>query len=132
MVTKLCLVGAGSIGRRHLNLLLEREDVAIWVIEPNEVCRKAVRDAHPQVPFCDSMEEAIEKHGCEAVIIATPHKTHVPLSIRALELGAHVFCEKPMSDSLSDCVKLLNAAQASDKVFSVGFMFRFDPFVQKV
>ena len=132
MVTKLCLVGAGSIGRRHLNLLLEREDVAIWVVEPNEMCRKAVQEAHPHVPFCDSMEEAVEKYGCEAVIIATPHKTHVPLSIRALELGAHVFCEKPMSDSLTDCVALLKAAQKSDKVFSVGFMFRFDPFVEKV
>ena len=132
MVTKLCLVGAGSIGRRHLKLLLERDDVAIWVVEPNELCRKAVKEAHPQVPFCDSMEQAIHEQGCEAVIIATPHKTHAPLAIRALELGAHVFCEKPMSDSLQDCVALLNAAKNSDKVVSIGFMFRFDPFVQKV
>lgn len=132
MVTKLCLVGAGSIGRRHLKLLLEREDVAIWVVEPNEMCRKAVTESHPQVPFCDSMEEAIKEQGCEAVIIATPHKTHASLAIQALELGSHVFCEKPMSDSLADCVALLNAAQKSDKVISVGFMFRFDPFVKKV
>ena len=132
MVTKLCLVGAGSIGRRHLKLLLEREDVAIWVVEPNELCRKAVRDVHPDVPFCDSMEQAIREQGCEAVIIATPHRTHAPLAIQALELGAHVFCEKPMSDSLQDCVQLLNAAKKTDKVVSIGFMFRFDPFVQKV
>ena len=132
MVTKLCLVGAGSIGRRHLRLLLERDDVQMCVVEPNEACRAAVAEEHPQIPFYDSMEAAIKEGGCEAVIIATPHRTHAPLAIKALELGAHVFCEKPMSDSLADCVALLNAAKSSDKVVSIGFMFRFDPFVQKV
>ena len=132
MVTKLCLVGAGSIGRRHLRLLAEREDVALCVVEPNDQCRAAVSQEHPQMPFYDSMEAAITEGGCEAVIIATPHRTHAPLAIKALELGVHVFVEKPMSDSLEDCVALLNAAKKSDKVVSVGFMFRFDPFVQKV
>ena len=132
MVTKLCLVGAGSIGRRHLRLLAEREDVQLCVVEPNEICRQAALEILPGVPFCESIEEAVTQAGCEAVIIATPHRTHAPLAIQALELGAHVFVEKPMSDSLEDCVALLNAAKKSDKVVSVGFMFRFDPFVQKV
>lgn len=132
MVTKLCLVGAGSIGRRHLRLLLERPDVELCVVEPNAQCRQAVAEEHPQIPFFDSMEAAVTEGGCGAVIIATPHRTHAPLAIQALELGVHVFCEKPMSDSLADCVALLNAAKKSDKVVSVGFMFRFDPFVQKV
>ena len=132
MVTKLCLVGAGSIGRRHLRLLAEREDVALCVVELNEQCKAAVSQEFPQMPFFDSMEAAITDGGCEAVIIATPHRTHAPLAIQALELGAHVFVEKPMSDSLEDCVALLNTARQSDKIVSVGFMFRFDPFVQKV
>ena len=132
MVTKLCLVGAGSIGRRHLRLLAEREDVALCVVELNEQCKAAVSQEFPQMPFFDSMEAAITDGGCEAVIIATPHRTHAPLAIQALELGAHVFVEKPMSDSLEDCVALLNTAKQSNKIVSVGFMFRFDPFVQKV
>lgn len=130
--TKLCLVGAGSIGRRHLRLLSERDDVELCVVEPNAQCQAAALEILPGVPFYPSIEEAITAGGCEAVIIATPHKTHAPLAIQALELGVHVFVEKPMSDSLEDCVALLNAAKKSDKVVAVGFMFRFDPFVQKV
>ena len=130
MVTKLCLVGAGSIGRRHLRLLLERDDTALCVAEPNKVCRKAVQEAFPNVPLYMSMEEAVAAEHCDAVIIATPHGPHADLSIKALEMGLHVFCEKPMSDSLADCVRMLKAAQASDKIFTVGFMFRFDPFVR--
>ena len=132
MVTRLCLVGAGSIGRRHLKLLLERDDVQLCVAEPNEMCRKAVREISQTVPMYASMEEAVANEGCEAVIIATPHGMHAKMSIQALEMGLHVFCEKPMSDSLEECVQMLHAAQKSGKVFAVGFMFRFDPFVQKV
>ena len=132
MVTKLCLVGAGSIGRRHLRLLMEREDVAMCVAEPNPMCRQAVQEEFPQVPLYMSMEEAVAAEGCDAVIIATPHGMHAKMAIQALGMGLHVFCEKPMSDSLPECVEMLKAAQASDKVFAVGFMFRFDPFVQKV
>ena len=132
MVTKICLAGAGSIGRRHLRLLMERNDVAMCVAEPNPMCQQAVKDEFPQVPMYLSMEEAVRAEGCEAVIIATPHGMHAKMAIQALEMGLHVFCEKPMSDSMEECVQMLKAAQKSDKVFAVGFMFRFDPFVQKV
>lgn len=129
---KLCLVGAGSIGRRHLKLLMERSDTELCVVDPSEQCQTAVKALFPNMPFYASMEEAIEKAGCDAVIIATPHGMHAKMAIKALEMGVHVFCEKPMSDSMEECVQMLHAAQGSDKVFSVGFMFRFDPFVRKV
>ena len=71
MVTKICLAGAGSIGRRHLRLLMERSDVQMCVAEPNPMCRQAVQEEFPQVPMYLSMEEAVRAEGCEAVIIAT-------------------------------------------------------------
>ena len=60
MVTKLCLVGAGSIGRRHLKLLLEREDVALCVAEPSEKCKAAVKEICADLPIYDSMAEAVK------------------------------------------------------------------------
>ena len=131
-MVKLCLVGAGSIGRRHLRILSERDDTALCVVEPNEACREMVLESHPDMTFYDGMEEAVKEGGAEAVIIATPHGMHAAMAIEALSLGVHVFCEKPMSDSMEECVSMLRAAEKSDKVFSVGFMFRFDPFIRKV
>jgi len=129
---KLCLVGAGSIGRRHLRILSEREDTALMVVDPSEACREKAREIAPQVPFYASMEEAVRVGGAEAVILATPHGMHASMALEAISLGVHVFCEKPMSDSLEECVAMMQAAKQSDKVFSVGFMFRFDPFIRKV
>lgn len=127
-----CIVGVGSIGRRHLRLLSERNDVKLSVVEPFEPSWERVCREIGEFPRYRSLEEALEKGKPDAVIIATPHGMHADMAIQSLQAGVHVFCEKPMSDSLEECVAMLNAAQKSDRVFSVGFMFHFDPFVQKV
>lgn len=129
---KLCLVGVGSIGRRHLRLLHERDDTALSVVEPFEPSWEQTLQEVGTFPRYLSMEEALEKELPDAVVIATPHGMHAAMAIQALRAGVHVFCEKPMSDSLDECVAMLHAAQKSAKVFSVGFMFHFDPFIRKV
>ena len=127
-----CLVGAGSIGRRHLRLLKERSDVTVSVVEPFDGSWEKVANDYNDVKRYTSLDQAVENQSFDAVIIATPHATHSSLTEKALKLGLNVFCEKPMSDSIQECVSMFNAVKESKKVFSVGFMFRFDPFVKKV
>ena len=127
-----CLIGAGSIGRRHLRLLRERDDVAISVVDPSDESWKKAESDFSDVKRYTSFDSALENEKCDAVKVATPHKTHSKLSEQALTAGLNDFCEKPMSDSMEECVAMLNATKASSNVFSVGFMFRFDPFVRKV
>lgn len=129
---KLCLVGVGSIGRRHLRLLNERDDVQLCVVEPFEPSWQRIVEEIGVFERFASLEDALAFGSIDAVIISTPHGMHAKMAIQALEAGVHVFCEKPMSDDLTECVAMLKAAQKSDKVFSVGFMFHFDPFIRKV
>ena len=128
----ICLVGVGSIGRRHLRLLQERDDVKVSVVEPNDQSWARAAAECGAAPRYTSLEMALDHEHPDAVAVATPHQTHAPLVIQALEAGYHVFCEKPMSDSLSQCVEMLHAAEKSDKVFTVGFMFHFDPYIRKI
>ena len=65
-------------------------------------------------PDLDTMLRASD---VEAVVIATPHPSHADLAIRALEAGKHVLCEKPMATSLSDAVRIEQAAARSQQVF---------------
>lgn len=129
---KFCLVGAGSIGRRHLRLLNERTDVEVSVAEPSDKLWSGVAETFKNNKRYASLDEALNAEKFDAVLIATPHSTHAALAIQALDAGLHVFCEKPMSESLKECVDILNAVKKSGKVFSAGFMYRFDPFVLKV
>ena len=63
----------------------------------------------------------------EAVIVATSDAYHVPMSIKALEAGKHVLCEKPIGVSVEEGQKLAAAVKRSGKVLQVGHMKRFDP-----
>ena len=62
----------------------------------------------------------------DAVIIATADAFHVPASIRALQAGKHVLCEKPVGLTVEECALLKAAVAKSGKVFQVGHMKRFD------
>ena len=129
---RMCLVGVGSIGRRHLRLLNERDDVTLSVVEPYEASWERVTKEIGTFRRFTSLDEALASGEIDAVVIATPHGMHAKMAIQALEAGVHVFCEKPMSDSLEECVAMVKAAKNTDKVFSCGFMFHFDPHIQKM
>jgi predicted dehydrogenase len=62
----------------------------------------------------------------DAVIIATSDAFHVPASIRALEAGKHVLCEKPVGLTVEEVEGLKAVVVRSDKTFQVGRMKRFD------
>lgn len=129
---KICIIGIGSIGRRHLRLLSERDDVLLCVADPSPASKAYMAENYPNLSLYATMQEAIQNESPDAVLIATPHQMHSQMAIDALDANLHVFCEKPMSDSMEDCVKMLKRAKESDRVFSVGFMFHFDPFIRKM
>ena len=66
----------------------------------------------------------------EAVIIATSDAFHVPASLRALEAGKHVFCEKPVGVSVEEVEALRDAVIRSGLTLQIGHMKRFDPGLQ--
>ena len=53
----------------------------------------------------------------EAVVVSTPHPSHADISVRCLEGGKHVLCEKPVATSLVDASRILRVAERSGKVF---------------
>jgi predicted dehydrogenase len=63
----------------------------------------------------------------DLVVIATPTPDHVPLCLRAMEAGKHVFCEKPLARSLAEGEKAVAAAQREGVKLGVGHVVRFFP-----
>ncbi len=66
----------------------------------------------------------------DAVIIATSDPFHVPMSIKALEAGKHVLCEKPAGLGVEEVEDLALAVANSGKVLQIGHMKRFDPGIE--
>jgi predicted dehydrogenase len=62
----------------------------------------------------------------DAIVVATADAFHVPASIRALEAGKHVLCEKPVAVAVEEVEELKHAVLRTGKTFQIGHMKRFD------
>ena len=61
----------------------------------------------------------------DVVHVLTPNRLHAPITIAALEAGAHVMCEKPMAATAADARAMLDAARRTGKLLTIGYQSRF-------
>jgi predicted dehydrogenase len=79
-----------------------------------------------------SYEELLDCAEIDAVYIPLPNHLHVPWSIKALEAGKHVLCEKPIALSATEAQKLLNSSKKHPNLkIMEAFMYRHHPQWQK-
>lgn len=80
----------------------------------------------------EKADELYKSGVVDAVLIATPHYDHPPLSIKAFEAGLHVLSEKPAGVYTKQVREMNDAADKSDRVFGMMFNQRQRPLHQKV
>jgi predicted dehydrogenase len=74
-----------------------------------------------------SYEALLEDPDVEAVYISLPNTLHCEWSIRSVEAGKHVLCEKPMSRDPAEVEEAFDAAERADRFLSEAFMWRHNP-----
>jgi predicted dehydrogenase len=75
----------------------------------------------------DSYEALLADPDVDAVYVALPNSLHVEWSLRALQAGRHVLCEKPLSRHPDDVARAFDAAERGGLVLAEGFMWRHHP-----
>lgn len=129
--TTVLVVGTGSIGQRHAQLLAERQDIELWICDTDEACIQETLQAVPEARVFRDFDTALQE-GPQAVFVCTPHHLHQPMATAAFEAGCDVFCEKPLAGTVADGETIVAAAENSGKTLQVGYAARFHPVIKKI
>ncbi|KIW06487.1 uncharacterized protein PV09_02923 [Verruconis gallopava] len=127
---KVAVAGLGRMGKRHaLNFLSVQRAELVAAFSPDAGERAWAEEN--LVPWgaqiYSSYEEMIQHPGLEAVCIATITAAHAEESIKAIEKGLHVLCEKPLSTTVEVSQMVVDAAaKRPDLKVMCGFSRRFD------
>jgi predicted dehydrogenase len=128
---KLAIVGIGRWGKNILNSLIKLGfNVPICFSTGNKENMEWLENNHPKVKFAESYSSILNNPEIDAVVIATPIKTHYELTKQALEAGKHVFLEKPGTQSVESMKELCDIAKAKNLILCVGYIFVHHPVFQ--
>jgi predicted dehydrogenase len=122
---RLGFLGVGWIGRHRMKAILETGAVEVVAIaDPSPVMAAEAGRLAPDARLVATLDDLLDA-GVDGVVIATPSALHAEQSIRALERGAAVFCQKPLGRTAAEARAVVDAARAADRLLGVDFSYRF-------
>jgi predicted dehydrogenase len=126
---KVGVLGAGHLGKIHIRLLLELNDLYDFIgfYDPNKEQAKAVAEEFG-ITWYSTIEELLSK--VDVVDIVTPTIAHFDCASAALKASKHVFIEKPITETLDEAKILMNLAQEANVKVQIGHVERFNPAFQ--
>lgn len=121
---RLGIIGFGGMGRgRALNAAKLDGVRPTAVVDTREEARRAAAEEFDLAAF-ESLEEFIDADAADAVYIATPNKFHAEQTVRCLEAGIHVFCEKPMAMNAAEGERMIEAARRAGRKLTINLSYR--------
>ncbi len=128
MAVKWGILSTADINKRLIPGAQESDEVELLAVGSRELARAQEFGAKWGIPRAyGSYEEFLADPDIEAVYIPLPNTMHCEWSIRALEAGKHVLCEKPMSRHPADVEAAFDASERTNRVLSEAFMYRHNP-----
>lgn len=127
----LLIVGGGGIGERHLRCFLATEEVSISLCETNESRSNQLKEKY-RIEHLFSDFKDVPLKDFDAVLIAIPPLSHIPMATRCVEEGISFLLEKPLSLNLKGVERLKEITRKKNLVAGVAYMRRSLPSFKKL
>ena len=122
---KILIVGCGSIGKRHAEVLWKLGAKNLTACDPSPAQRESMRALLPEINLTDDYDAALKDGHFDAVFILTPTAMHLSMAEKALHANCHVFLEKPLANTTAGVAELKALAAEKNRLVMVGFCFRY-------
>ncbi len=123
---RILVIGVGSIGERHVRCYLATGRADIGICEINDGLRATIADRYALSDVFEDVSTALAQ-SWDAVLIATPAHTHIPIAIQAAQAGLHLILEKPLSTSLEGIDELQRLVVEKKLYNAVSYNYRAHP-----
>ena len=121
------VIGVGGMGQGHLRYPGSRL-LAVCDVDENHL-KTALEIAGSGVKGYKDFREILDRPDIDIVHIVTPPHWHALMSIAAAQAGKDIWCEKPMTRTIGEGQKVVEAVQRNGRIFRINTWFRFqDPF----
>lgn len=116
---RFAVVGAGAIGRRHARLIRESDRCELAaLVDPASAAAEFARELG--APIYPTLADLFAAERPDGAMVATPNALHVENGLDCVEHGVPVLVEKPISDSVEEAIRLVEAASAANVPLLVG------------
>ena len=125
------VLSTARIAGRLVEGASKTDDAEVVAVASRDAARaQAFAEAHGIGHAHGSYEALLADPAVEAVYVPLPNSMHIDWTVKALEAGKHVLCEKPMDRRPAQVARAFDAAEQRGLVLSEGFMWRHNPQAQ--
>jgi len=127
---RLSVMGAGLIGRRHIEHILARpEAILTSIVDPAPSARELAQSLN--VGWYPHFRDMQPKDRPEGIIVATPNQMHVANGLECIDARIPLLIEKPIADDLAAAEDLVDTAERQRVPLLVGHHRRHNPMIQR-
>lgn len=124
------IVGLGQLSRGQLLPALKRTRVArLAAVVTGHADKLDAVDSptKPKSYTYENFDALRDNPAVDVVYIVLPNGMHADYTVRAAKAGKHVFCEKPMANTVADCRRMIDACRAADRKLGIAYRMAYDP-----
>lgn len=122
------IIGCGNIAHKFVSDLALIEDAELFAVASRSKEKaKEFQLEHQAKKSYSSYDRLLADKEVDIIYIATPHVSHAYWSIKAMENGKHVLCEKPLAINKKETTAIIETSKRTSKFFMEALWTRFNP-----
>jgi predicted dehydrogenase len=127
------VIGCGYWGPNHIrNLFFDKNANIVGCADLNKKRLMDMKKLYRTLAITTNYTDLLKNKNIDAIVVATPTKTHYKIARDCLLYDKDVLCEKPLAFSVKEAEELVMLAEKKEKILMVGNVFLFNAGVRKI
>ncbi len=126
------VIGAGAMGRNHIRIYSELNDVKLVAIADPDLDSLNRSTSLFSIDGYADYREMIEKEDLDLISLVAPTSLHFPIAKEVIGCGIHILVEKPLASSVEEGCELIALARKMGVILGVGHVERYNPVINEM